>query len=136
MRLVMIPLLDHDAPEQIPLIVDRFNSILPWIALVILVSTGLLNYVFWLSDTGYTPKPAHGYVKALVVKVLLANVLLLVAILFGLAPAMQDNAADWLWLLIGLGVVIMLISAGLRRSPTQLRRAAPVNSGRHGRPNE
>lgn len=61
--------------------------------------------MFRLSDTGCTPKQSLRtvYVKALVVKMALANALLLVAILFGLVPAMQDNAAYWLWLLIRLG---------------------------------
>lgn len=120
MRLIMIPLLQATAPERIPVIVHRFYSIFPWIGLVIFLSTGLLNYLFWLADAGYTPRQSlrTRYVKALVVKVLLANVLLLVSILFGFIPAMDDNAANWLWLPIGLGVVIVLISAGLRRSPS------------------
>lgn len=125
MRLVMIPRLDHHAPEQIPGVIDRFYSTAPWIALAIFLTTGLLNYLFWLADTGYQPKEslATTYVKALIVKVLLANVLLLVGIAFGFVKSMQRDPEGWLNLSIALGATIVLISAGLRRSPSQLRRA-------------
>lgn len=135
MRVVMIPQLKAEgAPlAQITGVVDRFYSIFPWIALAILFTTGLFNYLFWLADTGYRPKESLRtiYIKALIVKVLLAHVLVGLAIALGLVGGMQENPETWLSVLIGVGVAIVVISAGLRRSPTQLRRAQskPPRSG-------
>jgi uncharacterized membrane protein len=131
MAVIMIPRLeDRGAAEQIPGIVDRFYSIFPWIALAIFFTTGLLNYSFWLADTGHTPKESlrTPYVKLLIVKVLLAHVLVGVAIALGLVGSMQQNPDGWLILLIVVGATIVLISAALRRSPTQLRRAGRAAS--------
>jgi hypothetical protein len=63
----------------------------------------------------------------LIVKVLLAHVLVLVAILVGFLGGMQENAKTWLWVLIAVGAVIVFISAGLRRAPGGWhRRGAPA----------
>jgi uncharacterized membrane protein len=126
MRAIMIPRLEAaGAAGSIPEIVDRFYSIFPWIALVGFSTTGLLNCLFWLADTGLNPKESleTTYVRALLVKVLLANALLLVSILFGFLGSMQEDAKTWLWVPIALGVLIVLISAGLRRSPSRWRQA-------------
>lgn len=134
-RVIMISRLeDQGAAEQIPGVVDRFYSIFPWIALAIFFTTGLLNYLFWLADTGYAPKESlrTPYVKLLVVKVLLAHVLVGVAIALGLVGSMQENPDGWLNLLIAVGATIVLISATLRRSPTQLRRAARLARAAEG----
>lgn len=124
----MIPRLEaQGAAETIPNVVDRFYSVLPWVQLAIFFTTGLFNYIFWLADTGYRPKESlrTAYVKALIVKVLLAHVLVGFGIAFGLVGAMQEDARTWAWVLFGVGITILFISAGLRRSPTQLRRAQP-----------
>lgn len=129
MRLIMIPRLEATgAAASIPGVVDRFYSIFPWIALGVFLTTGLLNYLFWLAGTPYSAKESlrTPYVKVLLVKVALANVLLGLAVLFGFIRGMQENAEDWLWVLIALGVVITLISAALRRAPGRWHREAPA----------
>lgn len=129
MRLIMIPRLEATgAAASIPDVVDRFYSIFPWIALAVFVTTGLLNYLFWLAGTPYGAKQSLGtpYVRLLLVKVALANVLLGLAILFGFIGGMQDNARGWLWVLIALGVAIVSISAALRRAPDAWHREAPA----------
>lgn len=122
----MIPRLEaQGAAETIPNVVDRFYSVLPWVTLAVFFTTGFFNFLFWLADSGYGPKESLGttYVRALILKVVLAHVLVGFGIAFGLSPGMQEDARPWAWVLFGIGITIVLISAGLRRSPTQLRRA-------------
>ncbi|MGQ0669021.1 MAG: hypothetical protein ACT4PO_05025 [Actinomycetota bacterium] len=127
-RIIMVPRLEEAGatPDQIARAIDGFYSLFPWIQLGIFVTTGFFNYLFWLADTGYAPKESlrTPYVKLLIVKVLLANVLLGLGIVIGFVRSMQENPEPWLTALIVVGLVIVLISASLRRSPTQLRRAA------------
>jgi uncharacterized membrane protein len=121
----MIPRLEaQGAAETIPDVVDRFYSVLPWVALAVFATTGLLNYLFWLGGSGYGPRESLGtsYVRALLVKVALAHVLVGLGIAFGLSSAMQENARTWAWVLFAVGVAIVLVSAWLRRSPAGARR--------------
>lgn len=129
MRLIMIPRLEATgAAASIPDVVDRFYSIFPWIALAVFFSSGLLNYLVWLAGTGYSAKQSlrTPYVRVLLVKVALAHALVGLAILFGFIRGMQENAEDWLWVLIALGMVITLISAALRRAPGRWHRETPA----------
>lgn len=126
LAVIAIPRLEAEgAGDSVPAVVDRFYSIFPWITLAVFLTTGLVNYLLWLAGSGYSPKESLGtsYVKALLVKVALANVLIGLGIAFGFSGAMQEDARPWLWALFAIGAAIILISAGLRRSPTPLGRA-------------
>lgn len=126
LAVIAIPRLEAEgAGDSVPAVVDRFYSIFPWITLAVFVTTGLVNYLLWLAGSGYSPKDSLGttYVRALIVKVVLANVLVGFGIAFGFSGSMQEDARPWAWVLFGIGITIVFISAGLRRSPTQLRRA-------------
>lgn len=72
-----------------PSVVDRWYSVFPWVGLAVFFTTGILNFLFWLSDFGLTLKQPLGttYVKLLALKLLLAHTALLVAILLGFLRA-------------------------------------------------
>ena len=55
-------------------------------------------------------------------KVMLAHVLVGFGIAFGLSSAMQEDARTWAWVLFGVGITILFISAWLRRAPAEARR--------------
>lgn len=86
----MIPRLEaQGAAETIPNVVDRFYSVLPWVTLAVFFTTGFFNFLFWLADSGYGPKESLGttYVRALILKVVLAHVLVGFGIAFGFSGA-------------------------------------------------
>jgi len=136
LAVIAIPRLEAEgAGDSVPAVVDRFYSIFPWITLAVFFTTGLYNYVVWLIGSGYGPKASLGttYVKALIVKVALAHVLVGLGIALGFVSGMQEDARAWLWVLFAIGAAIVLISAGLRRSPPQLRRREVPLEARRGR---
>lgn len=127
----MIPRLEaQGAAATIPGVVDRFYSVLPWVTLAVFFTTGFLNYLFWLADSGYGPRESLGtaYAKVLLVKVVLAHVLVGFGIAFGFARGMQEDARTWAWVLVAVGITVVLISAWLRRSPTKARRTREASA--------
>ena len=122
-RLGLFPYLDDHAgrvPAEVgPEIVDRWFSVFPWIGLGVFLTTGVFLFLFWLRDTGLTlgESLTTTYVKLLVVEVLLAHLALGIGVGLGLIRSMREDAEVWLTAVIGLVVVIMLISATLRRLP-------------------
>lgn len=100
-----------------PRVVDRWHSVFPWIGLAVFFRTGLLNFLFWLSDAGLTIKQSlrTTYVKLLALKLLLANAVIIIAILLGFLSGMQEDYRAWVGVIFGLVVPIVLISAALRR---------------------
>lgn len=123
LRLGLFPYLDDQAgrvPAEVgPEIVDRWFSVFPWIGLVVFLTTGVFLFLFWLRDTGLSLRESltTTYVKLLVVKVVLANLALGIGVGLGLSRSMLENAEVWLTAVIGLVVVIVSISATLRRLP-------------------
>lgn len=100
-----------------PAVVDRWYSFFPWVGLAVFLTTGILNFLFWLADAGLTLKQSLGttYVKLLALKLLLANAVLLIGILLGFLPGMQEDYTAWVAVILALVVPIVLISAALRR---------------------
>ena len=123
LRLGLFPYLDDQAgrvPAEVgPEIVDRWFSVFPWIGLVVFLTTGVFLFLFWLRDTGLSLRESltTTYVKLLLVKVVLANLALGIGVGLGLSRSMLESAEVWLTAVIGLVVVIVLISATLRRLP-------------------
>lgn len=116
-------------PDEVgPDLVDRWYSIFPWVGLAVFLTTGVFLFLFWLRDSGLGLRESLGttYVKLLLGKVLLAHVALGVGVAMGLARSMAEDAEVWVSVILGLVVVIVLISATLRRLPMPHRPGEPA----------
>lgn len=123
LQIVVLPYVadpSRRVPAEVgPDVVDLWYSVFPWVGAAVFIVTGVFLFLFWLRDAGLTLRRSltTTYVKLLLVKIVLANAALGIGMALGLSPTMAEDAGTWLAVTIALVVVIVLISATLRRLP-------------------